>query len=705
MDSTRGMPPLLNPRTVAIVGASSAGHKAGGRRWLSAISEAAHPHLFPVTRSGDALNGHRTYRSLAQIPEPIDLAVVMVPGDAVKATVTDCARLGVPAVVVISAGFAETGSEGAAVEAELAAQVRGAGGRLLGPNSAGVYSAAGGVNLLGWTVPKGPIGLVTQSGNVALTFTNYARAKRSGFSAVLAPGNGADLRISELAEMLLADEATHSILIYCEGFADDDGRRLVEVMRNARARKPVVILKAGASEAGSKAVQSHTGALAGDDRLADRILASVGVIRAIETEEAFDLALALAAPKPLLGREIAILSDGGGHATIVADCAGRYGLSLARFAPETIARMRALLPARSGTGNPVDFAGVAESDPASVAEVIAICLADPGVHGVVLAGHFGGYHVMTEDEGTRSRVAVQEREAAVRIAAAAGASSKPLVVHSEHAERGLATLEPLHQAGIPTFAGLESAARAMAALALRGGALDGWKNRRVAAASKPRVAGAGTTQVTEPEARERLMRAGVAVPPFRTARSADEARAGYAAIALPVAMKLVSEKVLHKSDIGGVILDVESADAAEAAFTRLMSIAQGMEIEDARILLTPMISAGIECLIGGIIDPQFGPVITFGAGGTWVELIEDVAMRAAPIDETEARKMIADTRVFRLLQGYRGRAPADLAALSALLAAASRFLVESPGIVAIDLNPVIVNETGAYVADVRLLER
>ena len=704
MQTRVGVSQLLRPRSVAIVGASAAPHKAGGRRWLSAISEPGHPRLFPVTRSGDSLNGYRTYRSLAHLPEPVDLAVIMVPADAVQDAVADCARLGVPGVVVVSAGFAERGAEGAALEAALAARLRATGGRLLGPNSAGLYSAAGGVNLLGWRVSKGPIGLVTQSGNVALTFTRHARAKRSGFSAILALGNAADLTLSELVEVLIEDAATRSVLVYCEGFAQGDGRRLIEIVRNAREKKPVVVLKAGVSEAGARAVQSHTGSLAGDDRLVDELLAGAGILRAAETEQAFDLALALAAPKGLLGRDIAVLSDGGGHAALVADCAGRHGLTLARFSPETLARLRALLPARSGVENPVDFAGAAESDPGSVAAAITICLDDPNVRGIVLAGHFGGYHLMTEDETTRSRVAQQETDAALRIAAAARDSAKLLVVHSEHAERGLATLTPLHEAEIPMFAGLESAARAAAALALRGGALEGWKAAAFAAAGELEAGRpGGARQLTEPEARERISRAGIPVPPFRTAGSAEEARAAHATLAAPLAMKLVSATALHKSDIGGVILDVGSAEAAEAAFRRLMSVARERGIADAGVLLTPMIPAGIECLIGGAVDASFGPVVSFGAGGIWVELLADVVFRAAPVDETEARRMIAGTRVFRLLQGYRGRSPADLAALAALIAAVSRFVAETSGLIALDLNPVIVDETGAHLADVRMI--
>ena len=696
---------LLRPRTLAIVGASGAPHKAGGRRWLSAIAETPHPRLFPVTLGTEPLNGHRTYRSLSELPEPVDLAVVMVPGAAVKQAIADCAAISAGAVVVISAGFAETGAAGRALEAELAAIARERGGRLLGPNSAGVYSAAGGINLLGWPVPKGAIGLITQSGNVALTFTHMARAKRVGFSAILAPGNGADLRVSELARLLLEDEATRSILIYCEGFAENDGRRLVEAIREANARKPIVILKAGTSEAGNRAVQSHTGALADDDRLADGILGSAGIIRARETEEAFDLALALATPMALDGPDIALLSDGGGHATIVADCAGRHGLRLATFAPATVERLRALLPARSGIDNPIDFAGLAESQPASVPEAIAACLADPNVRGVIFAGHFGGYHLMTGDAPTRVRVAEMELQAARRLAAAAAASGKPFIMHSEHAERGVETLLPIYEAGIPLYAGLESAARAMAALGARTRPAGGRHGRDIRRDAEGVARGNQAARlVPEPEARERLARAGLPLASFRTVATASEARAAFEELGGPVAMKLVSAKAPHKSDVGGVILDVDSAESAAAAGARLIAIARDLGADDARMLLSPMIGEGIECLIGGTVDRTFGPVISFGAGGVLVELIEDVSFRLAPVDAAQAREMIEGSRIFPLLSGYRGRKPVDLAALVALLAAASRYLAETPGLCALDLNPVIVNQTGAHIADVRIVE-
>ena len=446
---------FLRPASIAMIGATAAAYKAGGRRWLSAVEAGSGARLYPINVSAAEINGHKAYRSLRDVPERVDMAAILVPTAQVARAVADCAETGVGAVVVVSGGFGETGPEGRAEEASLVKRIRAAGGRMLGPNSAGVFSAAGGVNLLGWTVPSGNIGLVTQSGNMALTFTNYARQKRVGLSLILAVGNAADLKLSEVIEMLLADEATRVVLVYCEGFAAGDGRRLVEVMHSFGGAKPVVLLKPGGSEAGRQAALSHTGALAGDEAVADAALNAAGVVRASEAEEAFDMAVALATGRRLSDRGIAVLSDGGGHATIVSDWAGRKGLELAKFSAETTDRLGRILPARAGIANPVDFAGIAESEPGSVPQTLETCLVDNKVAGVIFAGHFGGYHLMTRHESTRRKIAAEEIAAAKAIAALVAGSGKPFILHSEHAERDLATLDPIFRAGIPVYSSLE----------------------------------------------------------------------------------------------------------------------------------------------------------------------------------------------------------------------------------------------------------
>src|SRR5262245_8051385 len=694
---------FLNPRSIAIIGPTNQAPKAGGRRWLSALAAKGDARLYPVNVSTQALNGHKVYRSLRDVPERVDVAAILVPAAHVSEAVDDCAATGVPALVMISAGFGEAGAEGKAEEARFAARVRAGGGRMLGPNSAGLFSAAGGVNLLGWSVPAGGIGLVTQSGNMALTFTNFARRKRAGFASMLAVGNGADLKLSEAIEILMADEATRPVLVYCEGFADGDGRRLTDVLRRCGRSKSVIMLKPGTSEAGRQAAFSHTGALAGDDAIAACALEEVGAGRAEEAEEAFDLALALAAGRRLQGRRIAVLSDGGGHATIVSDCAGQRGLKLARFSTETARRLREILPLRAGIDNPVDFAGIAESDPGSVSRVLQVCLTDPGIDGIIFAGHFGGYHIMTDHNPTQRAVAAQELDAAQACVVALAASGKPFVLHSEHAERGLHTLEPFFAAGVPVYAGPESAAKAMAGLAtgLPLPSDEAQAPHRAPATSRARV-------LLEPEARKRPVFGGIAVPTWQVACTEAEARAAFAALGgpgKPVVLKLVSKHAVHKSEVGGVLIGIGSTDAAADGYRQLQTISRKLGDNPSPVLVTRMLEAGTDCLIGARYDSQFGPVVLFGAGGVLVELVHDVASQLAPFEQTAALELIGRTRIGRLLSGYRGRPGGDLSALAGLLVEVSRFAAAADDLLELDLNPVIVTSAGVNIADVRIVAR
>lgn len=698
---------FLRPATIALIGASTSAQKAGGRRWLSTLGANTDARLYPIHPTETSMNGHRAYRGLGDIPEPVELAVVMVPGASVEKVVDECVKARVGAVVIVSAGFSETGAAGREAEARLVSALRSHQIRMLGSNSAGVYSAAGGVNTLGWQIPAGNIGLITQSGNMALTFTRYARTKKVGFSSIFAVGNGADLGISELVEMLLCDESTHTILIYCEGFSDGDGRRLVDVLEGAVSRKPVVLLKPGSSDAGRKAAQSHTGSLAGDDAVADAALRDVGIVRVLETEEAFDVALALASGKILKTPRIAVLSDGGGHATVVADCAGRCGLELAQFTPDTLSRLEQIMPVRSGIGNPVDFAGLAESEPGSVGDVMAVCLQDSNVDGLIFAGHFGGYHLMTAHAPTQASIGQIERETAIRIGALARESDKPVIVHSEYAEADLETLRPIQAAGVPLYASLESAAKSMAAL------------KRVVLneqdSDMSSRTGSEMTQdepqpgrlLLEHQSRQRLREAGVAMPGHWLARTAAEAGAILVAEGnRPMAMKLSSGLATHKSDIGGVLLNIASVDQAVQAYGRLASIAHGLGEPDAQVLITPMIERGVECFIGAKVDPQFGPAVFFGTGGILVEVMKDVVCRLAPMTDRQAAALIGRSRAARLLAGYRGERAVDIDALVVLLRQVAEFCVANQSdLIELDLNPVIVNAQGAHVADARMVVR
>jgi acetyltransferase len=541
---------------------------------------------------------------------------------------------------------------------------------------------------------------------MAVTFTQYAKAKAVGFASVIAVGNSADVKLSELVDLLQRDEKTGSILIYCEGFADGDGRRLVDVVRTAERRVPIVMLKPGVSEIGRIAAKTHTGSLAGEDRIVSAALAEAGIIRATETEEAFDVAIALSSCALPKGRKIVVLSDGGGHATVVSDCAGRYGLELAPLSEGTKEELRRILPDRSAIENPIDFAGFAESDPDSTGQALEICMRDDFVDGAIFAGHFGGYHLMTDHLETQERIATLQTAAAEEMVLSIKNTGKPLIVHTDHGERELATLAPLRNAGVPIYSTLESSAKAMAALAAwyrTEQELEGTEDRRPLTPDIVRTAVRPRRAVPEPEARRRLADFGINVPPYSLVDSPTEATDAFRKFGCTVAMKLISDKLIHKSDMGGVVLNLAAEDQVDAAFHRLSDLSHRLKDRSPSVLMTAMIERGVECIIGAKRDSQFGPVVLFGAGGIFVELINDVSILLAPTSQARARSTIEASVVGRLLKGFRGSRPGDIDDIARLLSQVSHFISSNSDVLEVDLNPVIVAEHGALIADARLV--
>jgi acetyltransferase len=693
---------FANPASVAVIGASTVLHKAGGRRWRSMVEAGFPGALYPIHPTAPEILGHKAYRSLRDLPAPPEMAVVLVRPDLVPEALEDCADLHVPAVVIITAGFGETGAEGKRLERDMVARLRGAGGRMIGPNCAGLFSASGRVNVLGWGVPAGPIGVISQSGNMALTFVQLAREKGIGISKLITVGNAADLRIPEYLEYLQDDPDTRVIVAYLEGFEPDEGRAIWALMRRLPAPKPVVVIKPGETDSGRRAALSHTGALAGQHRVVEAGLRQCRILRVADTEEAWDAAIALALlPAPETGT-VAVISDGGGHATIVADAADKAGLMVPPLAVETRAALAAVLPPRSGIGTPVDFAGVAEEDPEVVPRVLDIALADPDIGGALIAGHFGGYvKIATEELGRRECAAAEEL---VRVIARRG---KPVIVHTIYGEEPLPALSPLRAAGVPIYRSLEGSARAMGAL---------WRHarsRRLPAAdarrSRPDSARVDAVLsahrvgevVPEPQCRDLLARYGVAVPPWRLAGSAAETADATDEVPGPAAIKLVARGIVHKSDVGGVILGVSGRRGATEAWTALMAAAERAGATDARVLVTAMLEPGVETVVGVLRDPQFGPVVMFGLGGVLVEALDDVVFRLAPFGAAEAESMLGEVRGRRLFDAVRGRPAVDRAAIADVLVRVSELAADRPEIAELDLNPVILTARGAAIADAR----
>lgn len=698
---------FLNPKSVAVVGASTIPHKAGGRRWRAMVDAGFRGPLYPIHPSAPEVLGRKAYRSLRDLPESVDLAVVLVRSDLVPGVVAECAELRVPGVIIITAGFGETGPAGKALEREMVARLRPGGSRMIGPNCAGVFSASGRVNVLGWQVPAGPIAVISQSGNMALTFAQFARDKGLGFSKLITVGNAADIRIPEYMDYLFADPETRVVVAYLEGFEPGEGRDLFNLLRTHPTPKPLIVLKPGETESGRRASLSHTGALAGRHRVVAAALRQAGALQVRDSEDAWDAAIALASLPPLEPGSVVVISDGGGHATLVCDAADRAGLAVPRLCAATQEGLAKVLPTRSAIINPVDFAGLAEEEPEVVPQVLDVCLADPALGGAILAGHFGGYFkIATEELGQR------ELAAARQVVEVVKRHDKPVIVHTIYGGEPLPALEELRRAGIPVYRSLEGSARAMASLwrfhgsrprpPLVHGRPPSVDAGRVAAVLG-RATGPDRRLLLEPDARELLTLYGVPVPSFRVASTPAEAAAAARELGGAVALKLISADIVHKTELGAVLLDITGPEAAAEGHTELVRRATTATSGNFRVLVTPMIRGGIETVVGAFRDAQFGPVLMFGLGGIFVEALDDVVFRVAPVDRPEAEAMIGELRSHRLFQGLRGRPAADIGALGELLVRVSELAADRPEIAEIDLNPVFALEHGAAVADARVV--
>jgi acetyltransferase len=686
--------PLFNPTGAAVIGASTVLHKTGGRRWRSMVESGFDGPLYPIHPTAAEILGKKAYPTLRDVPGPVELAVVLVRPDLVPGAVDDCVAAGVRGIVVITAGFGETGAEGKRVEQDLVARARAGGARLVGPNCAGLFSGSGRVNAMGWTVPPGPIALISQSGNMALTFGQLAREKGLGFSKLVTVGNAADVRVPEYLDYLFADPETRVIVAYLEGFGPGEGRALLELMRAHPSPKPVIVLKPGDTDSGRRAALSHTGALAGEGRVVDAAFRQCGIVRAAESEDAWDAAIALASLPPLASRTVAVISDGGGHATIVCDTADRSGLSVPALSEATRRRLGEILPARSGVANPIDFAGQAEEEPEVVPRVIDVCLADPEIGAAIFAGHFGGYvRIATPELGRREEAAARALADVVRR------HGKPFVLHTIYAGERPPALEILRAAGVPMYSSLEASAKALAAC-WRAAARPRAARRRRPAPERARVdailARAAGRVLLEPDARDLLAAYGIAVPPAEVVSTPEAAARAARQLGGRLAMKLVAPSLLHKSEAGGVLLDVAPEDAADA-WRALAGRAPG----PPRVLVTPMIAGGVEGVVGAFRDPQFGPVVMFGLGGVEVEARGDVVFRLAPVDADEARAMTTEIRGHRLLGAVRGRPPRDLDAAADVIVRVSELMADVEAIAELDVNPLFLLERGAAVADAR----
>jgi acyl-CoA synthetase (NDP forming) len=667
---TRDLRPLFAPASVAVVGASSDPAKWGHALARGALAGEARRTVYLVNRRGGEILGRPAHASLAELPGPAELVVLAVPAAEFDDAVDGALAAGARAIVAITAGLGERDEDGRARERAAVERVRAAGAVLLGPNCLGVADAASELTLAWSELPQGALGLITQSGNLALELGLLARDAGVGFSRFASLGNQADLEAVDLLVDFAAHEQTRAIALYVEDFRD--GRAFARAAQ--AAGKPVLLLTAGRSDAGARAARSHTGALVSELAAVEAACRASGIVRVSTPSELVDVAQAvLAAPRPR-GRRVAIVGDGGGHGVVAADVADALGLELPRLSDELSARVADGLPPTAARRNPVDLAGGGEQDVSSYARVGGELLRSGEADAVLLTGYFGGYG------------GAGELDAARGLARAAAEAERPLVAHTMYPRSPAAAA--LRDGGVPVYRTIEAAAGVLARLAERP------EPRGVPAL--PPAAGGGEAGDDYWAARELVAAAGIECSEALRVRTTGEAEAAADELGFPLVLKALATR--HKSDDGGVVAGIADAQALREAIAglelRLSAPEYSLERMEPR-------AEGVELILGVRRDARFGPVAVVGIGGVHAELFTDVAVALAPVDAGEAEELIRSLRGAPLLTGARGRPPLALAAAAEASAALSRAAAARPAVAELEVNPLLVLRDRVIALDAR----
>jgi len=688
------------PKTVALIGASERAESVGRSTLENLLAGGFQGKIYPVNSQRSSILGHAAFKSLKEIPEKVDLVVVTTPAQAVPDIIRQCLQKGVTSAVIISAGFKEVGPEGKKLEEEVLALARGK-MRLIGPNCLGLMNPIIGLNAtFAQTIAKpGSVAFISQSGALCTAILDWSLRESFGFSGFVSTGSMADVGWGDLIDYYGTDENTKSIVIYMESIGD--ARSFLSAAREVSLRKPIIVIKAGRTAAAAKAAASHTGSLTGSDEVLDTAFRRCGVLRVDQISELFYMADILGKQPLPNGPRLAIVTNAGGPGVLATDELVTGGGKLAQVSSETIAQLSQFLPAAWSHANPIDILG--DADATRYAETLKRVVDDKESDGIL---------VITTPQGMTDSTKIAEQ-----LSPYAKESKKPIFASWMGGEQVAKGIQILGAAGIPTYPFPDAAARVFnymwqlrdnlkmiyetpTAAEYQNGASKGVSELLL------KIRNSGRVLLTEFESKQVLESYAVPTVPTRIASSADAAAELAKQFGFPVVLKIHSETITHKTDVGGVKLNLTTESAVRAAYAEIQdSVIKKTSAKDfLGVTVQPMVPLdGYEIILGSSVDPQFGPVMLFGMGGQLVEVFKDRSLGLPPLNTTLARRMMERTKIYTALQGVRGRKAVDLRALEQLLVRFSELVVNHPEIAEIDINPLIVSENRILALDARVV--
>ncbi len=694
---------ILLPKSVAVIGATENPGSVGRTIMWNLITNPFGGAVFPVNPKRSSILGVKAYPSIAAIPDPVDLAVIVTPAKTVPGLIGECIQKGIPGAIIISAGFKETGPEGVELERQILEQTRGK-MRIVGPNCLGVMMPRSGLNatFAGAMGLPGNVGFISQSGALCTSVLDWSFQQNVGFSAFISIGSMLDVNWGDLISYLGDDPETESIVIYMESIGD--ARSFLSAAREVALRKPIIIIKAGRTEAAAHAAASHTGSLTGSDEVLDAAFRRIGVLRVDRIADIFYTVEVLAKQPRPSGRRLTILTNAGGPGVLATDALIGDGGELAEISPQIMDELNKLLPPAWSHNNPIDILG--DAGPDRYAKTLEIAAKDPNSDGLLV--------ILTPQAMTDPTATAEQLTPYAHI------PGKPVIASWMGGAEVADGERILNQADIPTFPYPDTATRLFNYMwrytyNLRGQyetpilppeSPESTANRQRVETLINTVRQSGRTILTEAESKDVLAAYGIPTVVMKIAATAEDAVKAADSIGYPVVLKLHSETITHKTDVGGVQLNLQTAAAVKAAFTAIQSAvtAKASAKDFLGVSVQPMAKLdGYEIIIGSSPDPQFGPVLLFGMGGTLVEVFKDRALALPPLNTTLARRMMEQTKIYTALKGVRGRPPVDLAGLEELLVRFSQLVVEQRWIKEIDINPLLASPERLLALDARVV--